>query len=406
MSYGRNNEHNDGSASWKTGHELLQEWNHDHQEDDLIGNPSGSSIFDIEELNTDFDGMDNERVAKDNATRFPTPICALSDTADDPVEGLSTNGKENSCQESVEIFNMEEERHEETDAGENGPAPPQTVEMAEEKDDTEHIEAELLLHHDQQNEEAVCDEKADPVEAARGEQRELSVLQLPIEEVEQAAPAQEAEIPDDEVSDVDKKGQEFEDEEMAEEVQDDESEEAQRQSDGAEFDDDEEMPEALLTSIEDGLDELTSNDLVTLSLKQVKAKLQTMIGLDDATMLEWKKQINVLAKRRAANVSAQPDEIASPEQKASPDAARSPKAAAMSDSSEYEDSDASDAEADGQKVSSREKKGNDSNTKKKETAKTNKIAQEELKVGNTRVAWFWGGLLFLCHFPLFFIGAR
>ena len=61
-----------------------------------------------------------------------------------------------------------------------------------------------------------------------------------------------------------------------------------------------------LISIEDGLDEFTSNDLTTLSLKQIKAKLQTMIGLDDATMLEWKNQINDLAKRRAANVSAAP----------------------------------------------------------------------------------------------------
>ena len=92
--------------------------------------------------------------------------------------------------------------------------------------------------------------------------------------------------------------------------------------------------------------------------------------------------------------------------KASPDAARSPKAAAMSDSSEYEDSDASDAEADGHEVSSRQKKENDSNAKKRETAKTNKVAQEELKVRNIGVAWFWGGLLFLCHFRLFFIGAR
>ena len=423
MSYGRNNEHNDGSASRKTGHELLQEWNHDHREDDLIGNLNGSSIFDIdEELNTDFDGMDNERVAKDNAARFPTPICALSDTADDPVKSLSINGKENTCQESVEIFSIEEEQHEEINPGENCPAPPQTVEMAEVKDDTEHIEAELLLHPDQQNEESVCDEKTEPVEAAREEQRELSVLQLPIEEdLEQATPAQEAEIPDDKVPDVDKKMNEFEDEEMAEEVQDDESEEVQRQSDGAEFDDasgrenndkdlpdfdeDEEMPEALLTSIEDGLDEMSSNDLVTLSLKQIKAKLKTMIGLEDGTILEWKKQINEVIKRRG-NMIAQPDKNTSLEQKASPDAARSPKAAAMSDSSEYEDSDASDAEADGHEVSSRQKKENDSNAKKRETAKTNKVAQEELKVRNIGVAWFWGGLLFLCHFRLFFIGAR
>ena len=153
-------------------------------------------------------------------------------------------------------------------------------------------------------------------------------------------------------------------------------------------DNDEEISEALETSVVDCLDEI-GHDIVNLTFKQVQTKIQSMCGFDDATIHEWKKQMKTLITQRALAVSQESSgvqggssrEFEPSEQISLPDDSPSGEEARKADASEYEDSDSSDAEANGRKVTARIKKGSGgSSNQKKASAANNKVVQEELQV--------------------------
>jgi hypothetical protein len=328
-----------------SGHDLLHEWSDDAPYENRKGSGDNAlwALGDLNDISMDFDsGEQAMEVVPPSNSSSELQVFARVDPSASTASAADTETRAatSATDEDVDVTGVLQD-FEEADAGENGRS-----------------------HYGEKEEEAEKKEMGN-VENAQQQQQQQDVVDM------------------DDNKTLERSG---DSNDHHDEGRDDEA----REGDDPQWssDNDEEISEALETSVVDCLDEI-GHDIVNLTFKQVQTKIQSMCGFDDATIHEWKKQMKTLITQRALAVSQESSgvqggssrEFEPSEQISLPDDSPSGEEARKADASEYEDSDSSDAEANGRKVTARIKKGSGgSSNQKKASAANNKVVQEELQV--------------------------